>query len=432
MTVVQILAHRRGTPNNIFMRELYSFYFDAFWIALKSILEHKLRAFLTLIGIIIGVAAVVVVGASITGLKTYVVDKVGKVLGANHFMVTRIAFMGKMDEDMFEKMNRRNEDIVWTEYEYVKANCKSCVEVGAEMISNADLSQNGVEMPSTQVQGVTANFDVMEDKTLVEGRFLSPTEVDHSSEVCVIGADVAEKFFPVGSPVGQSVKVRGIPLRIVGVEEKRGSFMGNSMDRHLYMPLTLYAQMFSRTGGLQLHGKSASQATFQTAIDETRLLLRNKRQLIGSEEDTFGLVNTEQFTSQMDQFTGAIAAVVVPITMIILIVGGIVVMNIMLVSVTERTFEVGLRKALGATKKQILLQFLIESALLCVVGGIIGLLLAFGVTQLITVLAGMTMTITFGYVILSVAVSSIIGVVAGLYPAWKAAGLDPIVALTQS
>ena len=177
------------------MRELYSFYFDAFWIAVKSILEHKLRAFLTLIGIIIGVAAVVVVGASITGLKTYVIDKVGKVLGANHFMVTRIAFMGKMDEDMFEKMNRRNKDIIWAEYEYVKANCKTCLEVGAEMISNADLSQNGVEMPSTQIQGVTANFDVMEDKTLSEGRFMSPTEVDHSSEVCVIGADVAEKFF---------------------------------------------------------------------------------------------------------------------------------------------------------------------------------------------------------------------------------------------
>jgi putative ABC transport system permease protein len=161
-------------------------------------------------------------------------------------------------------------------------------------------------------------------------------------------------------------------------------------------------------------------------------LLRNKRQLVGSEEDTFGLVNTEQFTSQMDQFTGAIAAVVVPITMIILVVGGIVVINIMLVSVTERTFEVGLRKALGATKKQILLQFLIESALLCVVGGLIGLLLAAGVTELITLLAGMTMTITVGYVFLSVIVSSVIGIVAGLYPAWKAARLDPIVALTQS
>jgi putative ABC transport system permease protein len=272
----------------------------------------------------------------------------------------------------------------------------------------------------------------MEDKTLSAGRFMTAEEVSRSAPVCVIGSDVAEKFFPVGSPVGQTVKVRGIPLRIIGVEEKRGSFLGNSMDRHLYMPLPLYAQMFSRTGGLQLHGKSRNKETFQQAIEEARLLLRNKRQLMGSEEDTFSLVNVDEFNSQMDQFTGAIAAVVVPITMIILVVGGIVVMNIMLVSVTERTFEVGLRKALGATRKQILLQFLIESALLCVVGGIVGLTLATGVTLLISALAGMTMTITPGYVILSVVVSSTIGIIAGLYPAWKAARLDPIVALTQS
>ncbi|MEP6850359.1 MAG: ABC transporter permease [Acidobacteriota bacterium] len=414
------------------MRQLYSFYYDAFWIAFKSILEHKLRAFLTLIGIIIGVAAVVVVGASITGLKTYVVDKVGKVLGANHFMITRMASTGRMSDEEFEAKNRRNKDITWDEYEYVKANCRNCLEVGAQMISGADLSESGVEMPSVQIQGLTSNFDIMEDKTIVDGRFITSEEVARSAEVCVIGSDVAEKFFPIGSPVGHTVKVRGIPLKIVGVEEKRGSFAGNSMDRHIYMPLPLYAQMFSRTGGLQLHGKSADKETFQKAIDEARLLLRNKRQLVGSDEDTFSLVNTEEFVTQMDQFTNAIAVVVVPITMIILLVGGIVVMNIMLVSVTERTFEVGLRKALGATKKQILLQFLIESALLCVVGGLIGLLLAFGVTQLIAALAGMTMTITAFYLVISVLVSSIIGILAGLYPAWKAARLDPIVALTHS
>lgn len=414
------------------MRQLYSFYFDAFWIALKSILEHKLRAFLTLIGIIIGVAAVVVVGASITGLKTYVIDKVSKVLGTNHFMITRMASTQRMTDEEFERKNRMNKDILWDEYEYVRAHCKFCSEVGAEMLSNADLGQNGIEMPSTQIQGITANFDVMEDKTISDGRFITEEEVSRSAPVCVIGSDVAEKFFPVGSPIGHTVKVHGIPLTVVGVEEKRGSFLGNSMDRHLYMPITLYGQMFSRTGGLQLHGKAASKETFQLAIEEATLLLRNKRQILGSDEETFSLVNTDEFNSQMDQFTGAIAAVVVPITMIILVVGGIVVMNIMLVSVTERTFEVGLRKALGATRKQILLQFLIESALLCVVGGLIGLLLAFGVTQLIAALAGMTMTITAFYLIISVLVSSIIGIVAGLYPAWKAARLDPIVALTHT
>jgi putative ABC transport system permease protein len=365
-------------------------------------------------------------------LKTYVIDRVSKVLGANHFMITRMASMGRMSDEEFERRNRRNKDVNWEEYLYIKENCKYCLHVGAQMNAGTDLSEDGVEMPSVRVPGVTDNMYEIEDKNLSEGRFFTASEVERSAKVCVIGADVKEKYFPYKSAVGQKIKIRGVPLTILGVEEKRGSFMGDSQDRHVYIPITLHNQMFSRTGGLQVHGKAADKETFQLSIEEARLILRNKRQLIGSEEDTFGLVNVDEFNTQMDQFTGAIAAVVVPITLIILVVGGIVVMNIMLVSVTERTFEVGLRKALGATRKQILLQFLIESALLCVVGGILGLILAAGVTQLITFLLEMTMTITVGYIVLAVGVSSIIGIVAGLYPAWKAARLDPIVALTKN
>lgn len=413
------------------MRQLYSFYSDAFWIALKSILEHKLRAFLTLIGIIIGVAAVIVVGASIAGLKTYVIGQVSKVLGSNHFMITRMANVGDLSGEEWERRNRLYKDVNYEEYLYVKENCKLCSYVGAQVMSGTDLQVGTVEMPSVRVQGMTHELFDIEDKTLIAGRTFSGEEVQRSAAVGVIGYDVAQKFFENTSAIGKEIKIRGVPVTIIGVEQQRGSFFGQSQDRHIYIPFTIFHQIFNRSGGIQIHGKTIEPETFKASIDEATLLMRNKRQLIGSEESTFSVVNVDEFNSAMDTITNAIAAVVIPITMIILVVGGIVVMNIMLVSVTERTFEVGLRKALGATRNQILLQFLIESALLCVVGGLLGLLLATGATQLVGYLLQMTMTITVFYVVLSVAVSSIIGVIAGLYPAWKAARLDPIVALQK-
>jgi putative ABC transport system permease protein len=413
------------------MKAALSFYTDALKIALQSIFAHKLRAFLTLIGVIIGVSSVVTVGASISGLNTYIVEKISKVLGSNHFMIARMAFSGHMDDEEFERRNRRNKRITWDDYEWVRDHCLSCAEIGAAAGSGVDLKQDGIEFPGAVVFGATANMVDIEDKTIESGRFISNDEVQRSAMVVVLGGDIREKFFPNVDPIGKTLKIRGLPMRIVGVEEKRGSFFGDSFDRHVYIPITTHLQVFGRNG-MQIHGKGRTRENFHEAIEDARVAMRIKRRLNGNEEDDFGLVNVEELNNQIDQFTNMIALVVVPITAITLIVGGIVVMNIMLVSVTERTFEVGLRKAVGATRKQILLQFLIESAILCALGGVIGLLLSWGITTLITTLASITMTITLFYIILAIAVSSIVGMLAGIYPAFKAARLDPILALTHA
>jgi putative ABC transport system permease protein len=414
------------------MRYYYTFYAESFRIALQSILAHKLRAFLTLIGIIIGVSSVVLVGAAISGLNTYVMEKVGKMLGTNHFMIARMVSSGELSEEELERRMRRNPKLQFADMEWLQAQCHSCSAVGAEVGRGTKFEQDGKVFYGAVIFGDTANMMEIEDKTITEGRFIDPAEVEHGELVTVLGADIKDKFFPDVDPIGKEFKVGGIPMRVIGVEERRGPIFGDLVDKHVYIPITTYARLFGRPQDLAIHGKGAQPGQFQLTIEDARQALRNYHKLVGSAEDDFGLVNTEELHGQIDQFTGAIALVVTPITLISLVVGGIVVMNIMLVSVTERTFEVGLRKALGARRKQILLQFLIESALLCALGGILGLLLAATLSWLVTVLTPITMTITIWYVILAIGVSSVIGLIAGIYPAFKASRLDPIIALTRN
>src|SRR5262249_10617000 len=278
----------------------------------------------------------------------------------------------------------------------------------------------------------TAEMGSIEDKSFSDGRFFNPVEVESGAYVCVIGADLKEKFFEDLDPIGQTIKISGAPMTIIGVEAKRGAFFGNTMDNHAYIPLMTFGKLFGRRHSLQIHGKAHNQEAYQATIEEARMMMRTRRKLAGDDEDDFGIFNTDDLKSNLDSFTGTIQLVVTPVTMLSLIVGGIVVMNIMLVSVTERTFEIGLRKAVGARRVQILLQFLIESSVMSAVGGLLGLLLAAGLSWVIRATTPIPMTITIGYVLLSLFVSGGIGLIAGIYPAFKASRLDPIVALGKN
>src|SRR5687767_5694008 len=270
------------------MKAFLSFYSDALRIALQSIFAHKLRAFLTLIGIIIGVASVVTVGASISGLNSYVVERISKILGSNHFMIARMASSGQMDDEEFERRMRRNKRISWEDYEWVRDHCLSCAEVGAAAGNGADLKQDGIEFPGAVVFGATANMVDIEDKTIESGRFISADEVQRSAMVAVLGGDIKDKFFPNTDPIGKTLKIRGLPMRVVGVEEKRDAFFGDSFDRHVYIPITTHLQIFGRNG-LQIHGKTHTRENFQAAIEDARVAMRIKRRLNGNEEDDFGV-----------------------------------------------------------------------------------------------------------------------------------------------
>ncbi len=406
-----------------------TFFWEAVRIALISIWSHKLRTFLTLLGIIIGVASVMVVGAGIEGLQTYVMDSVSKTLGSNSFVISKFARFGHVSREEWERMARRNKDIRLSDIDFLRRYCRDCEVLAGEITSRRTLYFGSQEMFAVQIVAATADRISLGTQRVVEGRYFSDEDTRRSRYVAVIGWDVKEKFFPDVDALGKTIKLGTEPLLVIGVLERLGSSFGMSLDENIHMPITTYQKIYGTRTSITIRGQAADRASFSNAVDQARMAMRIRHQLRPNEDDDFGLVSADEINETVDQFTQAIAVVVIPITLISLLVGGIVVMNIMLVSVTERTFEIGLRKSLGARRGDILKQFLIESIFVAASGGVIGLGLAVLISWLIEATTPMTMTISLGYVVLAIGFSGGIGLIFGIYPAHRASKLDPIEAL---
>ena len=401
-------------------------------LAIAAIWAHKLRSALTLLGMIIGIMSVVVVYSLIQGFNTYVDEKIAGI-GAKSFTVQRFNPLEDFkDVDTIAAAQRRNKDLTLEDYEYLKERATLVGRIGAKARGTpSEVKRGNQSLEDVFVSGATANIAEIENRDIADGRYISDPENDAAQRVAYIGADVATKLFPAGSPVGQEISIAGLPYRVIGVEAVKGTVFGIPQDNFIQVPLKTYANNFGgliRQRSLYFVATSKRDDQFNDAVDETRFLMRTRRKLSAGEKDNFGMVTPDAITGLRDRLFGTIFIVAIAVPSIALLVGAIVIMNIMLVSVTERTKEIGIRKSLGARQMDILKQFLVEAVTLSAIGGAVGVTIAWIVGRVITAVFFPTF-LSIGAILIAVSVSMGVGVMAGVFPAWKAARLDPIEAL---
>jgi len=415
----------KGAP---FSYELKS----AFALAWDSIRSHKLRSFLTLLGVIIGVGSVILVGSAIDGLGLYAEESTAKAFGSESYLVAQIAQTGNMTRrQIFDKL-KRNKPIKLEESRYLASVNADNTLYSPYRQSQVDVKRENLVSEETSIIGVSADMVDIRDINVVEGRFFTGAEEQNSSFVAVIGDDLKTTLFPGGgSPLGRTFKIQNLDFTVVGVQERLGSAFGRSQDNSAYIPITAFTRLFGSGGGMSLFGRprKGSGLTMQGSLEMTRAALRTKFHQKPGEADRFDFLTPDAIRGFIDSLLSMVAAIVVPVTLISLVVGGIVIMNIMLVSVTERTREIGIRKALGARRSDIMMQILIEAVIMAGAGGALGVAMGAVLTTGLTAAFGVTLRVTPFYVLLSVFVSGAVGVVSGWYPASRAAKLDPIVAL---
>ncbi len=395
-------------------------------LAFDAIRAHKMRSFLTLLGIIFGVATVIVVVTLIEGFNRYVDEKIAD-LGSNAFVVNKMGIVTSLQE--WIERSKKNKDLHMDDLEAIKANPRHIRDAAATMRRRADVKHNSNQLREIELLGVTHNMVDIDTIKVGQGRYIGYQEQEHSRSICFVGYEIVKQFFPGVDPLGREIRIDGRPFQIVGVAEEIGTVFGNPRDSFVIIPITTYQNIYGSRGSISMRVAATGPDTIEQAQDEVRAVLRARRHLDYHDADNFGIVTSDAINNLREQVFGTISVVTIGVTSIALVVGGIVIMNMMLVSVTERTREIGVRKSLGARGSDILKQFLAESTALSLFGGVVGVLIAYGLAKLGTALFSLPTALPIFWTIMALTVSASIGLFFGIYPAWKAAKLDPIEAL---
>ncbi|MGO8935018.1 MAG: ABC transporter permease [Terracidiphilus sp.] len=400
---------------------------EAFKLALQSLWANKMRTILTLIGVIIGVSSVITVVTLTNGAKQFVTSKIDT-YGAAIITVSKMPQTFMTIDEYLEFQKRK--DITYDDYRAILDECQTCVSVGAQRDSTGKVVRGTQSTTDTDIRGWTWTMPPISNLNIVLGRSYTEMEDQHAAHVAIVGSDIVDNVLGAGDPLGKEIRVDGAPYTVIGVGESQGKMFGRSMDNWVAIPLTTFLESHGSHQSLQILVNSGGGGAVMEAVsDQLRVILRTRRHLAPGAPDAFSIDSSATFGNLLVTILNNFGAVVVAIAAVALVISGIVIMNIMLVSVTERTREIGVRKALGARRRDILLQFLIESANVAALGGVIGVVFGISAAKLITFAVSFPSSVALWSILVALFVSTAVGLFFGIYPAYKASALDPITAL---
>jgi putative ABC transport system permease protein len=403
-------------------------FFEAAQIALSAIWANKLRSFLTVLGNIVAVTSIIAVVSLIQGMNAYVTEAILSDVGADTFQVQRFPIT-RTDEE-FDKV-RNNPRLTEDDADAIRRYSEYVTAVSTQASNAAEISHGTETLESVSIRGVSRDYILFTTYEVDRGRLISPSEIDRRQHVVLLGSKTAERLFQNTNPVDRVIRIAGVHFRVVGVNEVKGSMFGRSLDEFAVVPLGTFYKLFGSRGGLEITVRPRTPAVIKTAMDDATVALRIERRLKPKEPDNFGMFTSDTLLGLYHQATAGIFAVLVGVVALSLVVGGIVIMNIMLMVVSERTREIGLRKALGARRRDIIWQILTESVTLSTMGGVVGTLLGFGLALLISKLSPLPAAVQLWSVAIGIGITAVVGLFFGLYPAIRAARLDPIEALRR-